>query len=333
MQHELLRVTGLATEFATAEGRLPAVDGVTYALHEGETLAIVGESGSGKSVSALSVMGLIPNPPGQVTAGEVWYGGRNLLSLSEKGLEKIRGAEISMIFQEPMSSLNPVLTIRRQLTETIMHHERVPAAGAYDRAIEMLQMVQISEPERRMGQYPHQLSGGMLQRVMIAMALACGPRVLIADEPTTALDVTIQAQILALMADLQERLGTAIVLITHDFGVVAEMADRVAVMYAGRIVELGTVFSLFESPRHPYTRGLLNAIPHLAALQGERHRERLNEIPGIVPPLTRLPPGCRFAPRCSHADDRCRREYPPLRQLDEGHWAACWHADALNGQG
>ena len=333
MQHELLRVSGLATEFATSEGTLPAVDGVTYTLHEGETLAIVGESGSGKSVSALSVMGLVPNPPGQVTAGEVWYGGRNLLSLGEKGLEKIRGAEISMIFQEPMSSLNPVLTIRRQLTETIMHHDRVAASGAYDRAIEMLQMVQISEPERRMGQYPHQLSGGMLQRVMIAMALACGPRVLIADEPTTALDVTIQAQILALMADLQERLGTAILLITHDFGVVAEMADRVAVMYAGRIVELGSVYSLFESPRHPYTRGLLNAIPHLAALQGERHRERLSEIPGIVPPLTRLPPGCRFAPRCSHADDRCRREYPPFRQLDEEHWAACWHADALNGRG
>ena len=333
MQQELLRVSGLTTVFSTAAGMVPAVDGVTYTLHEGETLAIVGESGSGKSVSALSVMGLIPNPPGRVTAGEVGYGGRDLLSLSEKGLENIRGAEISMIFQEPMSSLNPVLTIERQLTETIVHHEEVRAAAARDRAIEMLQMVQIPEPERRMGQYPHQLSGGMLQRVMIAMALACGPRVLIADEPTTALDVTIQAQILALMADLQERLGTAILLITHDFGVVAEMADRVAVMYAGRIVELGSVFSLFEDPRHPYTRGLLNAIPHLDDLQGELHRERLNEIPGIVPPLTRLPPGCRFAPRCSHADDRCRREYPPFRQLAEAHWAACWHADELNGTG
>ena len=333
MPNELLRVSGLTTVFSTTAGTVPAVDGVTYTLHEGETLAIVGESGSGKSVSALSVMGLVPNPPGRVTAGEVRYGDRDLLSLNEKRLESVRGAEISMIFQEPMSSLNPVLTIERQLTETIVHHEEAPAAHARDRAIEMLQMVQIPEPERRLAQYPHQLSGGMLQRVMIAMALACGPRVLIADEPTTALDVTIQAQILALMSDLQERLGTAILLITHDFGVVAEMADRVAVMYAGRIVELGSVFALFESPRHPYTRGLLNAIPHLDALQGERHRERLNEIPGIVPPLTRLPPGCRFAPRCSYADDRCRREYPPFRQLDEKHWAACWHADELNGEG
>ena len=330
MQSELLRVSDLTTVFRTTSGTLPAVDGVTFTLQEGETLAIVGESGSGKSVSALSVMGLVPNPPGEVTAGEVRYGDRDLLSLDEKTLENVRGTEISMIFQEPMSSLNPVLTVERQLTETIVHHEGVPAAAARERAIEILQMVQIPEPERRLGQYPHQLSGGMLQRVMIAMALACGPRVLIADEPTTALDVTIQAQILALMADLQERLGTAILLITHDFGVVAEMADRVAVMYAGRIVELGSVFSLFEEPRHPYTRGLLNAIPHLDDLQGERHRERLNEIPGIVPPLTALPPGCRFAPRCTHADDRCRREYPPFRQLDDGHWAACWRADELN---
>ena len=333
MPSELLRVSGLTTVFSTTAGTVPAVDGVTYTLHEGETLAIVGESGSGKSVSALSVMGLVPNPPGRVTAGEVRYGDRDLLSLNEKRLESVRGAEISMIFQEPMSSLNPVLTIERQLTETIMHHEEARAADARDQAIEMLQTVQIPEPERRLAQYPHQLSGGMLQRVMIAMALACGPRVLIADEPTTALDVTIQAQILALMSDLQERLGTAILLITHDFGVVAEMADRVAVMYAGRIVELGSVFALFESPRHPYTRGLLNAIPHLDDLQGERHRERLNEIPGIVPPLTRLPPGCRFAPRCAYADDRCRREYPPIRQLDEKHWAACWHADEMTGEG
>ena len=333
MQNELLRVSGLKTVFRTGAGIAAAVDGVSYTLHEGETLAIVGESGSGKSVSALSVMGLVPTPPGKVLAGEVWYRGRNLLSLPEKALEKIRGAEISMIFQEPMSSLNPVLTIERQLTETVMHHERAAAADARVRAIEMLQLVHIPEPERRMGQYPHQLSGGMLQRVMIAMALACGPKVLIADEPTTALDVTIQAQILALMADLQERFATAILLITHDLGVVAEAADRVAVMYAGRIVELGSVFDLFERPRHPYTRGLLNAIPHLDHLQGERHRERLNEIPGIVPPLTRLPPGCRFAPRCAHADDRCRQEYPPFEQESEEHWVACWHAGASIGGG
>ena len=333
MQNELLRVSGLKTVFRTGAGIAAAVDGVSYTLHEGETLAIVGESGSGKSVSALSVMGLVPTPPGKVLAGEVWYRGRNLLSLPEKALEKIRGAEISMIFQEPMSSLNPVLTIERQLTETVMHHERAAAADARTRAIEMLQLVHIPEPERRMSQYPHQLSGGMLQRVMIAMALACGPKVLIADEPTTALDVTIQAQILALMADLQERFATAILLITHDLGVVAETADRVAVMYAGRIVELGSVFDLFEHPLHPYTRGLLNAIPHLDHLQGERHRERLNEIPGIVPPLTRLPPGCRFAPRCPHADDRCRQEYPPFEPESEAHWVACWHAGASIGDG
>ena len=333
MQNELLRVSGLKTVFRTGAGIAAAVDGVSYTLHEGETLAIVGESGSGKSVSALSVMGLVPTPPGKVLAGEVWYRGRNLLSLPEKALEKIRGAEISMIFQEPMSSLNPVLTIERQLTETVMHHERAAAADARIRAIEMLQLVHIPEPERRMGQYPHQLSGGMLQRVMIAMALACGPKVLIADEPTTALDVTIQAQILALMADLQERFATAILLITHDLGVVAEAADRVAVMYAGRIVELGSVFDLFERPRHPYTRGLLNAIPHLDHLQDERHRERLNEIPGIVTPLTRLPPGCRFAPRCAHADDRCRQEYPPFEQESEEHWVACWHSGASIGGG
>ena len=333
MQHELLRVSGLKTVFRTVAGVAAAVDSVSYTLHEGETLAIVGESGSGKSVSALSVMGLIPDPPGKVLAGEVWYRGQNLLSLPEKALEKIRGAEISMIFQEPMNSLNPVLTIERQLTETVMHHERATAADARVRAIEMLQLVHIAEPERRMGQYPHQLSGGMLQRVMIAMALACGPKVLIADEPTTALDVTIQAQILALLADLQQRFGTAILLITHDLGVVAETADRVAVMYAGRIVELGSVFVLFEHPRHPYTRGLLNAIPHLDHLQGEQHRERLNEIPGIVPPLTRLPPGCRFAPRCPHADDRCRQEYPPFQQESEEHWVACWHAGALIDEG
>ena len=333
MQHELLRVSGLKTVFRTVAGVAAAVDSVSYTLHEGETLAIVGESGSGKSVSALSVMGLIPDPPGKVLAGEVWYRGQNLLSLPEKALEKIRGAEISMIFQEPMNSLNPVLTIERQLTETVMHHERATAADARVRAIEMLQLVHIAEPERRMGQYPHQLSGGMLQRVMIAMALACRPKVLIADEPTTALDVTIQAQILALLADLQQRFGTAILLITHDLGVVAETADRVAVMYAGRIVELGSVFVLFEHPRHPYTRGLLNAIPHLDHLQGEQHGERLNEIPGIVPPLTRLPPGCRFAPRCPHADDRCRQEYPPFQQESEEHWVACWHAGALIDEG
>ncbi len=329
---ELLRVEGLRTVFRTAAGTAAAVDGVSYALGAGETLAVVGESGSGKSVTALSVMGLVPDPPGRVVAGEVWYLDRNLLELKEKELEKVRGAEISMIFQEPMSSLNPVLTIERQLTETIIEHEHLGRGEARNRAIEMLKLVRIPEPERRMSQYPHQLSGGMLQRVMIAMALACSPKILIADEPTTALDVTIQAQILTLMADLQERFGTAILLITHDLGVVAETADRVAVMYAGRIVERGTVYDVFEHPRHPYTRGLLDAIPHLGALQGETRRDRLNEIPGIVPSLTRLPPGCRFAPRCPLASPKCEQHYPPFEEMASGHWAACWHSDQLGEQ-
>ena len=324
----ILRVEGLQTVFRTGAGIAAAVDGVSYALRAGEPLALVGESGSGKSVSALSVMGLVPTPPGRIAAGEVWYLDRNLLALTEKQLEKVRGAEISMIFQEPMSSLNPVLTIERQLTETIVEHQHVSAREARARAIDMLSLVRIPEPERRMSQYPHQLSGGMLQRVMIAIALSCSPKVLIADEPTTALDVTIQAQILALMSDLQTRFGTAILLITHDLAVVAETADRVAVMYAGRIVEEASVYDLFECPSHPYTRGLLEAIPHLSDLQGAEHRERLNEIPGIVPPMTHLPPGCRFAPRCTLASGQCAKQYPPLEERAPGHWVACWHAVA-----
>ncbi len=326
---ELLRVEGLRTVFKTIAGPAFAVDGVSYALRPGETLAVVGESGSGKSVTALSIMGLVPDPPGRIEGGEVWFGGRDLVALPERELEKVRGAEIAMIFQEPMSSLNPVLTIGRQLTETIVEHEGVGAAAARERALEMLRLVQIPEPERRLGQYPHQLSGGMLQRVMIAMALSCSPKVLIADEPTTALDVTIQAQILALMADLQERFGTAVLLITHDLGVVAETADRVVVMYAGRVVEEASVIDLFERPRHPYTRGLLDAIPHLGLLQGENRPEQLKEIPGIVPPLTHLPPGCRFAPRCPLASAKCIEAYPPLEDKAPGHKAACWHSDRL----
>ena len=329
----LLKVDGLKTVFRTIAGAAAAVDGVSYTLHEGETLALVGESGSGKSVSALSVMGLVPDPPGKVVAGKVLYRDRNLLELPERALEQIRGSEISMIFQEPMTSLNPVLTIGRQLEETVMHHERVNGSNARVRAIEMLRLVRMPEAERRMRQYPHQLSGGMLQRVMIAMALACGPRVLIADEPTTALDVTIQAQILALMGDLQERFRTAILLITHDLGIVAETADRVAVIYAGRIVEQAPVVELFEHPRHPYTRGLLDAIPHLADLQGDGERTRLSEIPGIVPSLTNLPSGCRFAPRCRYASERCVSDYPPFEQHAPSHWAACWHSDAVPKDG
>ena len=326
---ELLRVVGLKTVFSTMGGLATAVDGVSYGLRAGETLAVVGESGCGKSVTALSIMGLVPSPPGSVVGGEIWYGGRNLLSLREGELEKVRGAEISMIFQEPMSSLNPVLTVGRQLAETIVEHEGVSANEAEVKAVEMLRLVHIPEPKRRLRQYPHQLSGGMLQRVMIAIALSCNPKILIADEPTTALDVTIQAQILGLLVDLQERFGTAILLITHDLGVVAESADRVAVMYAGRIVEEASVYNLFDNPRHPYSRGLLDAIPHLSTLQGEERRERLNEIPGIVPPLTHLPDGCRFAPRCPLASKQCQQEYPPFEQKAERHWAACWHSTTV----
>lgn len=325
----LLKVDNLRTVFRTEAGLATAVDGVSYALKPGETLAVVGESGSGKSVTALSIMGLVPNPPGRVTAGEVWYKDTNLLNLKDEQMQQLRGADIAMIFQEPMTSLNPVLSVERQLTETIIVHQDVSSDEARERALEMLRLVQIPEPEKRLSQYPHQLSGGMLQRVMIAMALSCHPKILIADEPTTALDVTIQAQILALMKDLQERFGTAVILITHDLGVVAETADRVIVMYAGRKVEEASVLDLFDQPRHPYTRGLLEAIPHLSALQGIQQRDRLSEIPGIVPPLTSLPTGCRFAPRCALASEQCQREYPPFEEKAPGQWAACWHSDEL----
>ncbi|MEZ5589212.1 MAG: ABC transporter ATP-binding protein [Gammaproteobacteria bacterium] len=327
----LLQVENLQTVFRTADGLAAAVDGVSYALRPGETLAVVGESGSGKSVTALSIMGLIPNPPGRVVAGEVWYKGTNLLQLSDSQMQKLRGVDIAMIFQEPMTSLNPVLNIERQLTETIMVHQGMTLEQARARSLDMLRLVQIPEPEKRLLQYPHQLSGGMLQRVMIAMALSCNPKILIADEPTTALDVTIQAQILALIKDLQERFGTAVVLITHDLGVVAETADRVVVMYAGRKVEEASVFDLFDRPCHPYTRGLLQAIPHLSTLQGTAKRDRLSEIPGIVPALTRLPAGCRFAPRCTLASTKCQHEYPPFEEKAPGQWAACWHSERLPG--
>jgi len=326
----ILEVEGLRTEFRVGGAVAAAVDDVSYAVWPGETLAVVGESGSGKSVTALSVMGLVPNPPGRVVAGSVRYDGRELLSLSERELQQIRGNEISMIFQEPMSSLTPVLSIGRQLTEPIIQHMNLGERAASDRAVEMLRLVNIPEPERRLRQYPHQLSGGMLQRVMIAMALSCNPQVLIADEPTTALDVTIQAQILDLMRQLQREFNTGIVLITHDMGVVAEVADRVVVMYCGRAVETGTVEAVFKTPKHPYTRGLLAALPQLRP-EGAVGDHKLNEIPGIVPPLTRLPPGCRFAPRCGFATAQCREAYPALEKKADVQWAACWHADRLNG--
>jgi peptide/nickel transport system ATP-binding protein len=329
----LLEVDGLKTYFYTRDGIVRAVDGVSFTVNPGETLAVVGESGCGKSVTSLSIMRLIASPPGRIVSGRLMFGGRDLLELPEDAMRRVRGDEISMIFQEPMTSLNPVLTIGRQIAEALVLHRGMTSKQALARAVEMLTLVNIPEAARRIEQYPHQLSGGMRQRVMIAMALACNPRLLIADEPTTALDVTIQAQILDLMRALKEKTGTAIVLITHDLGVVAEMAQRVVVMYAGRKVEEAAVAQLFAQPRHPYTRGLLNSIPKLAAAASSSGRKRLEEIPGMVPSLKDEIAGCIFAPRCQHAAERCRREYPPLEQKAPGHWVACWEADNLRGSG
>jgi len=320
----VLRVEGLRTEFDTGEGPpAVAVDGLSFTVGRGETLCIVGESGCGKSMTALSIMRLVPRPNGRIAAGRVLLDGTDLLTLSPVEMRAVRGRAISMIFQEPMTSLNPVVMVGRQIAETVLVHEHLPWRDCLDRALDVLRLVRIPEPERRLYEYPHQLSGGMRQRVMIAMALACRPRLLLADEPTTALDVTIQAQILDLIRDLQEETGTAVVLITHDLGVVAEMADRVVVMYAGRKVEEAPVDALFEAPAHPYTRGLMGAMPHLG---GARRGRRLSEIPGIVPALTAMPPGCAFAPRCTLAVDRCRKEAPPLLSSPEGHAVACWVA-------
>jgi peptide/nickel transport system ATP-binding protein len=294
-------------------------------VRRGETLAIVGESGCGKSVSALSIMRLVPDPPGRIVAGSVMLEGNDLLELDETEMRKVRGNRISMIFQEPMTSLNPVMRIGDQITEVVRLHREITAREASKQAVDMLRLVRIPEPERRALEYPHQLSGGMRQRAMIAMALACRPALLIADEPTTALDVTIQAQILALIVDLQKTLGTGLILITHDLGVVAQTAQRVVVMYAGKKVEEATVEALFEKPRHPYTRGLMASMPEVITLDAKTDA-RLTEIPGMVPSLTNLPPGCAFAPRCKLAIDRCRAEYPPLQDFG-GHLAACWRAD------
>jgi peptide/nickel transport system ATP-binding protein len=324
----LLQVEGLKTHFFTRDGIVRAVDGVSFSVDPGETLAIVGESGCGKSVTSLSILRLIASPPGRIVAGRLMFDGRDLLKLSDAEMRSIRGNEIAMIFQEPMTSLNPVLTIGRQIGETLRLHRGMSQAQARERSLAMLKLVNMPEAERRLTQYPHQISGGMRQRVMIAMALACDPRLLIADEPTTALDVTIQAQILELMRKLKDRTGTAIVLITHDLGVVAEMAQRVVVMYAGRKVEEAPVSELFAVPRHPYTRGLLKSIPHLGQGSGGM-RKRLQEIAGMVPSLREEITGCIFAPRCPHATDRCRAEYPPLEEKTSRHWVACWESDAI----
>ena len=315
----LLEVEALETHFATGAGVFRAVDGVSLTLGRGETLGLVGESGCGKSVTSLSIMRLVPQPPGRIAGGRVMLEGRDLLVLDEGEMRQVRGDRIAMIFQEPMTSLNPVHTIGDQIIETIRLHRDMTPAEARARAIEMLRLVRIPSPETRIDDYPHQLSGGMRQRAMIAMALACDPRVLIADEPTTALDVTIQAQILDLLRDLRDRTGTSIILITHDLGVVAELADRVAVMYAGRIVEEAPVKALFGDPQHPYTLGLLASIPGLSG-----SGERLTAIEGNVPNPYAIPDGCRFHPRCPFAIDRCRQKVPPLTVLAADHRVACW---------
>jgi peptide/nickel transport system ATP-binding protein len=320
----LLEVENLQTHFRGPDGVNRAVDGVSFHVNAGETVAIVGESGCGKSVTAMSILRLIPEPPGKI-AGSIRFNGRELLKLTDREMRDIRGNEISMIFQEPMTSLNPVLTVGRQIGETLRLHQGMNRQQAEARAVEMLKLVGIPEPERRVREYPHQLSGGMRQRVMIAIALACNPKLLIADEPTTALDVTIQAQILDLMRDLKRTVGAAIVIITHDLGVVAEVAERVIVMYAGRKVEEAEVGRLFRTPRHPYTQGLLGSMPKLgSSLTGEE--TRLQEIPGLVPSLKKKLDGCVFASRCAYATDLCRKVAPGLEEKAEGHIAACHYA-------
>ena len=317
----ILEVKDLRTYFYTRDGVVRSVDGVSFSISEGETLAIVGESGCGKSVTSLSLLRLIPSPPGKIVSGSILFHGKDLLSLSEEEMRDIRGDKISMIFQEPMTSLNPVLTIGRQISEVLELHRHCTKEEARTRILELLKLVNISEPERRIDEYPHQLSGGMRQRIMIAMALACDPEILIADEPTTALDVTIQAQILNLMRELRDRTRAAIILITHDLGVVAEMAQRVVVMYAGRKVEEASVFDLFAKPMHPYTLGLLNSMPRL----DDASTKRLVEIPGMVPSMKSEIIGCAFAPRCSMASERCIQESPVLKDYGNGHWVSCWN--------
>jgi peptide/nickel transport system ATP-binding protein len=327
----VLEVDGLSTYFFTRGGVVKAVDDISFTLARGETLGIVGESGCGKSMTALSIMRLVPTPPGRIVAGSVRLNGIDLTELEEAEMRDLRGNEISMIFQEPMTSLNPVLTIGYQIGEALILHQDMSKADAMERAVDMLRLVRIPEPAQRAKEYPHQLSGGMRQRAMIAMALSCNPKVLIADEPTTALDVTIQAQILDLILDLKEQLGTAVILITHDLGVIAETAQRVIVMYAGRKVEECGVEGIFAEPLHPYTNGLLASVPRLAIMSGEEGAERLTEIPGIVPALNDLPAGCAFSPRCPFADAQCQAHYPPYEEKRPGHWAACWHSDRLYG--
>ena len=322
----LLQVRNLTTQFFTSSGIVRAVDNVSFDVDEGETVAVVGESGCGKSVSALSILRLVPWPPGKIVGGSINFRGQNLLEMNDADIRRVRGREISMVFQEPMTSLNPVLSIGLQLTETMHHNLELTPAQALKRAAELLEMVGISEPKRRLSQFPHHLSGGMRQRVMIALALSCEPKLIIADEPTTALDVTIQAQILELMKDLTKRLGVALVVITHNLGVVARYADRVNVMYAGKIIEMGSAQQIYHQPHHPYTLGLLASVPRMDQPRGTR----LIPIDGQPPDLTRLDGGCAFRPRCRFAVDRCGQEFPPLEDIDSGHVSACWRVNEIN---
>ena len=321
----LLDIKDLKTHFFTEDGVVKAVDGVTYDLQEGETLALVGESGCGKSVSALSILRLIPDPPGRIVGGTIVFDGDDLITMPEDEMRKIRGNRIAMVFQEPMTSLNPVLTIGRQLTESLELHRGMNKMEGREEASRLLQMVGIPDGGSRLNDYPHQFSGGMRQRVMIAIALSCQPRLLIADEPTTALDVTIQAQILELMQRLSKELGTAILIITHNLGVVARYADRVNVMYAGRIIERGSAEEIYKNPKHPYTLGLLHSVPRL----DQARTEKLDPIQGMPPDLVSLPPGCPFRPRCRYAIDKCAEELPPLVSVGGEHTSACWVADKL----
>ena len=326
---KLLEIKNLKTQFLTQGRVIKAVDGVTYSVDEGETVAVVGESGCGKSVTALSIMGLIPWPPGKIVGGEILFQGKNLLEFEPEAMRKIRGKEISMVFQEPMTSLNPVLTIERQLTETLEAHLQLVAGDARKRVVEVMKWVGIPDPERRLEQYPHQFSGGMRQRVMIAMALACSPKLILADEPTTALDVTIQAQILALMKDMSRRFGVAMILITHNLGIVARYADRVNVMYAGRIVEEGSAKAIYHNPKHPYTQALLKSVPRL----DQSRKTKLDPIEGQPPDLGALGQGCHFRERCRYADEKCAAEDPPFVQVEPNHWSACFHHAKLSAAG
>lgn len=325
--NEILRINELKTYFYGMRGVAKAVDGVSFNILRGETLGVVGESGCGKSVTALSILRLVPAPMGRIVGGEILFDGKNLLDLPETEMRRIRGNDISMIFQEPMTSLNPVYTVGDQIAEAITLHQNMARKEAWEKSIDLLKMVGIPSPERRVYDYPHQMSGGMRQRVMIAMALSCRPKLLIADEPTTALDVTIQAQILDIMIDLKQRLEMSIILITHNLGIIAGIAQRVVVMYAGRIVEEGQVKQIFNHPLHPYTQGLLQSVPRID-VNYHRESDRLREIPGVVPSLLRLPPGCAFVPRCPKRADPCAREKPPMVLLEEHHSVSCWLARA-----